>query len=153
MFEVQAETGRLRAETTDSDASSDSLTTGLKNLELTSCRDDDTFLSPATGSLVSSTTDEAPATTPATTGTLKKLNEYLVSKSIEPITQPLMEWDKASDSTKLRYTKRTVQIVSSVLHTLIPNDPGSLWQALVSSPAMRQTSLLFFSREAVSRVC
>ena len=110
----------------------------MKNLELTSCRDDETFLSPATGSLVSSTSDEAPATTPAATGTLKTLNEYLVSKSIEPITQPWMEWDKASDSTKLRYTKRTVQIVSSVLHSLIPNDPGSLWQALVSSPAMNK---------------
>ena len=48
------------------------------------------------------------------------------------------EWDKARDSTKLRYTKRIVQIVSSVLHTLIPNDPGSLWQALVSSPAMNK---------------
>ena len=49
-----------------------------------------------------------------------------------------MEWDKASDSTKQRYTKRTVEIVSSVLHTLSPNDPGSLWQAIVSSPAMNK---------------
>ena len=49
-----------------------------------------------------------------------------------------MEWDKVSDSTKRRYTKRTVEIVSSVLHTLSPNDPGSLWQAIVSSPAMNK---------------
>ena len=55
-----------------------------------------------------------------------------------PVTQPWMEWDKVSDSTKRRYTKRTVEIVSSVLHTLSPNDPGSLWQAIVSSPAMNK---------------
>ena len=32
----------------------------------------------------------------------------------------------------------TVEIVSSVLHTLSPNDPGSLWQTIVSSPAMNK---------------
>ena len=131
------ETGPSSAETTDSDVSSNSLATKLRSLEISSSRrDDDTFLSPDTGSLVSSTSDEAPATSHSVHS--KKLNEYLVSKNIAPVTQPWMEWDKVSDSTKRRYTKRTVEIVSSVHHTLSPNDPGSLWQAIVSSPAMNK---------------
>ena len=135
------ETGPSSAQTTDSDASSNGLETKLRSVEISSSRrDDETFLSPDTGSLVSSTSDEAPASKPATSQSVhsKKLNEYLVSANIAPITQPWMEWDKASDSTKQRYTKRTVEIVSSVLHTLSPNDPGSLWQAIVSSPAMNK---------------
>ena len=135
------ETGPSSAQTTDSDASSNGLETKLRSLEISSSRrDDETFLSPDNGSLVSSTSDEAPASKPATSQSVhsKNLNEYLVSANIAPITQPWMEWDKASDSTKQRYTKRTVEIVLSVLHTLSPNDPGSLWQAIVSSPAMNK---------------
>ena len=135
------ETGPSIAQATDSDASSNGLETKLRSLEMSSSRrDDETFLSPDTGSLVSSTSDEAPDSKPATSQLVhsKKLNEYLVSANIAPITQPWMEWDKASDSTKQRYTKRTAEIVSSVLHTLGPNDPGSLWQAIVSSPAMNK---------------
>ena len=135
------ETGPSSAQTTDSDASSNGLETKLRSLEISSSRrDDETFLSPDTGSLVSSTSDEAPASKLATSQSVhsKKLNEYLVSANIAPITQPWMEWDKASDSTKQRYTKRTVESVSSVLHILSPNDPGSLWQAIVSSPAMNK---------------
>ena len=133
------ETDRSSAETTESDVSSSDLATKLKGLEISSGRqDDETFLSPATGSLVSSTSDEAPADKQATSIPRKKLNEYLVSKKIAPITQPWMDWDKASDSTKQRYTKKTVEVVSSVLYTLSPNDAGSLWQAIVSSPAMKK---------------
>ncbi|KAK3715036.1 hypothetical protein QZH41_002685 [Actinostola sp. cb2023] len=47
-------------------------------------------------------------------------------------------WDKAGESTRLRYTNRTVEIVSMVLHILSPNDASSLWQAIVSSPAMKK---------------
>lgn len=135
------ETGTSRAQTTDSDISSNGLETKLRSLKISSSRrDDETFLSPDTDSLVSSTSDEVLAAKPATSHSVhsKKLNEYLVSTNIAPITQPWMEWDKVSDSTKRRYTKRTVEIVSSVLHTLSPNDPGSLWQAIVSSPAMNK---------------
>ena len=135
------ETSPSSAQTTDSDVSSNGLETKLRSLEISSSRrDDETFLSPDTGSLVSSTSDEAPASKPATSQSVhsKKLNEYLVSTNIAPITQPWMEWDKASYSTKQRHTKRTAEIVSSVLHTLSPNDPGSLWQAIVSSPAMNK---------------
>ena len=35
-------------------------------------------------------------------------------------------------------TLKTVEIVSSILRTLSPNDPGSLWQAIVSSSAMNK---------------
>ena len=136
LFQVEGETGRSSAETTCSELSSDDLATELKRLEISSRgRDDETFLSPDTGSLVSSTSDEAPTTMQEPR---KKLNEYLVSKNIPPITQPWMEWDKAGESTKKRYTKRTVEIFSSVLQDLTPNYAGSLWQAVVSSPAMNK---------------
>lgn len=126
-------------ETSDSDISTDGLTTELKTLEISSSRrDDESFLSPTSGSLVSSTSDEGIAAKPATSEPRKRLNEYLISKGIAPITQPWLEWDKASDSTKLRYTKQSVDIVSSVLHTLSPNDAGSLWKAIVSSPDMNK---------------
>lgn len=135
------EAGPSSAEMTESDVSSNSLATKLRSLEISSSqRDDETFLSPDTGSLVSSTSDEAPAAKPATSHSVhsKKLNAYLVLTNIMPITQPWMEWDKVSNSTKQRYTKWTLEIVSSVLHTLSPNDPGSLWQAIVSSPTMNK---------------
>ena len=86
LFQVEGETGRSSAETTSSELSSDDLATELKRLEISSRgRDDETFLSPDTGSLVSSTSDEAPTTMQEPR---KKLNEYLVSKNIPPITQP-----------------------------------------------------------------
>ena len=136
LFQVEGETGRSSAETTSSELSSDDLATELKRLEISSRgRDDETFLSPDTGSFVSSTSDEAPTTMQEPR---KKLNEYLVSKNIPPITQPWIEWDKAGESTKKRYTKRTVEIFSSVLQDLTPNYAGSLWQAVVSSPAMNK---------------
>lgn len=115
---------------------SDGLETESRSLEISSRRrDDETFLSPDTGSLVSTTSEEASASKP---DSREKLNEYLVSKNIEPVTQPWVEWEKASDSTKLRYTKRTAGIISSVLQDLTPNYAGSLWQAVVSSPAMNK---------------
>ena len=136
LFQVEGETDRSSAETTSSKLSSDDLATELKRLEISSRgRDDETFLSPDTGSLVSSTSDEAPTTMQEPR---KKLNEYLVSKSIPPVTQPWMEWDKAGESTKKRYTQRTLEIFSSVLQDLTPNYAGSLWQAVVSSPAMNK---------------
>ena len=87
-------------ETSDSDISTDGLTTELKTLEISSSRrDDESFLSPTSGSLFSSTSDEGIAAKPATSEPRKRLNEYLTSKGIAPITQPWLEWDKASDST------------------------------------------------------
>ena len=140
LFQVEGETGRSSAETTSSELSSDDLATELKRLEISSRgRDDETFHSPDTGSLVSSTSDEAPTTMQEPR---KKLNEYLVSKNIPPITQPWMEWDKAGESTKKRYTKRTVEIFPSVLQDLTPNHAGSLWHAVLSSPTMKKTPKL-----------
>ena len=94
------ETGPSTAQTTDSDISSNGLETKLRSLEIsTSRRDDETFLSPDTGSLVSSTSEEAPAAKPVALHSVHSeiLNEYLVSTNTAPITQPWMEWDKASD--------------------------------------------------------
>ncbi|KAJ7352724.1 hypothetical protein OS493_034332 [Desmophyllum pertusum] len=128
---------------TDSDVSSngpDGLATELSRLAISvpSPADDETFLSPDTGSIVSSTSEEAQAAKARSVVPREKLNEYLVSDGIAPITQPWLEWEKASDRTKQRYTSRTVEIVSSVLHTISPNDAGSLWQAIVSSDAMNK---------------
>jgi len=67
-----------------------------------------------------------------------KLNNFLVTVGITPVTRPFLGWDKAGESTRLRYTNRTVEIVSMVLHILSPNDASSLWQAIVSSPAMKK---------------
>ena len=36
------------------------------------------------------------------------------------------------------HLKRTAEIVSSVLRTISPKDAGSLWQAIVSSTAMKK---------------
>ena len=85
------ETGTSSAQTTDSDISSNGLETKLRSLKISfSRRDDETFLSPDTESLVSSTSDEVLAAKPATSHSVhsKKLNEYLVSTNITPITQP-----------------------------------------------------------------
>lgn len=140
MLQERMDTGSSSVETTDSDVSSDGLTTKLKTLEIsTTRRDDETFLSPDTGSIVSSTSDEAQAAKPAATSVPReKLNEFLLSTNIPPVTQPFMEWDKAGERTKQRYTKRTVEIVSSVLRTLSPKDAGALWLAIASSPAMNK---------------
>ena len=120
-----------------SESSSDGLETDLMFLEISSqgLKDDETFLSPDTASLVSSTSEESITSKP---NSREKLNEYLVSKNIEPVSQPWVEWEKASDSTKLRYTRRTAEIFSSVLHDLTPSCAGSLWQAVVSYPAMNE---------------
>ena len=59
LFQVEGERGRSSSETTSSELSSDDLATKLKRLEISSRgRDDETFFSPDTGSLVSSTSDE-----------------------------------------------------------------------------------------------
>ena len=118
----------------DSDVSSEDLATELSRLAI----DDETFLSPDTESIVSSTSEETQAVKAKPIVPQEKLNEYLVSNGIAPILQPWLEWEQVTDRTKQRYTKKTAEIVSSVLHTISPNDAGSLWQAIVSSAAMKK---------------
>ena len=123
----------------DSDTSSDDLAAELTRFEISSSgQQDETFLSPTSGSFVSSASDEGIPAKSALSKPTKKLNEYLISKGVSPVNQPWMEWDKASYSTKLRYTKRAVEIVSSVLQTLCPKDAGNLWQTIVASPEMHK---------------
>ena len=117
-----------------SDVSSQDLATELLRLAI----DDETFLSPDTESIVSSTSEETQAVKAKPIVPREKLNEYLVSNGIAPILQPWLEWEQITDRTKQRYTKKTAQIVSSVLHTISPNDAGSLWQSIVSSAAMKK---------------
>ena len=117
-----------------SDVSSQDLETELLRLAI----DDETFLSPDTESIVSSTSEETQAVKAKPIVPREKLNEYLVSNGIAPILQPWLEWEQITDRTKQRYTKKTAQIVSSVLHIISPNDAGSLWQAIVSSAAMKK---------------
>ena len=96
-------------------------------------KDDETFLSPDTASLVSSTSEESITSKP---NSREKLNEYLVSKNIEPVSQPWVEWEKASDSTKLSHTRRTADIFSPMPHDLTPSS------CLRDTASHRQTGLV-----------
>lgn len=116
----------------DSDVSPGDLGTELSRLAI----DDETFLSPDTESIASSTSEETQALMSVVPR--EKLNEYLLSDGITPIVRPWLEWEQVTDRTKQRYTKRTAEIVSSVLRTISPKDAGSLWQAIVSSSAMKK---------------
>ena len=116
----------------DSDVSPGDLGTELSRLAI----DDETFLSPDTESIASSTSDETQALMSVVPQ--EKLNEYLLSDGITPKVRPWLEWEQVTDRTKQQYTKRTAEIVSSVLRTISPKDAGSLWQAIVSSSAMKK---------------
>jgi len=118
----------------DSDVSSEDLAAELSRLAI----DDETFLSPDTDSIVSSTSEETQAVKATSVVPREQLIEYLLSDGIAPIVQPWLEWEQVSDRTKQRYTKRTAEIVSSVLRTISPKDAGSLRQAIVSSAAMKK---------------
>jgi len=118
----------------DRDVSSEDLAAQLSRLAI----DDETFLSPDTDSIVSSTSEETQAVNATSVVPRERLNDYLLSDGIAPIVQPWFEWEQVSDRTKQRYAKRTAEIVSSVLHTISPKDAVSLWQATVSSAAMKK---------------
>lgn len=118
----------------DSNVSSEDLATELSRLAI----DDETFLSPDTESIASSTSEETQAVKATSVVPREKLNEYLLSEGITPIVQPWLEWEQVTDRTKQRYTKRTAEIVSSVLRTISPKDASSLWQAIVTSAAMKK---------------
>ena len=125
----------MEKDPSDSDVSSEDLATELSRLAI----DDETFLTPDTDSIVSSTSEETqPVKAASAVVPREKLNEYLLSDGIAPIVKPLLEWEQVTDRTKQRYTKRTAEIVSSVLRTISPKDAGSLWQAIVSSTAMKK---------------
>lgn len=124
----------MEKDPSDSDVSSEDLATELSRLAI----DDETFLSPDTDSIVSSTSEEMQTVKATSVVPREKLNEYLLSDGIAPIVKPWREWGQVTDRTKQRYTKKTAEIVSSVLHTISPKDAGSLWQAIVSSAAMNK---------------
>ena len=124
----------MEKDPSDSDVSSEDLAAELSRLAI----DDETFLSPDTDSIVSSTSEETQSVRTTSVVPREKLNEYLISDGIAPIVQPWLEWEQVTDRTKQRYTKRTAEIVSSVLRTISPKDAGSLWQAIVSSAAMKK---------------
>ena len=124
----------MEKDPSDSDVSSEDLAAQLSRLAI----DDKTFLSPDTDSIVSSTSEETQALKATSVVSRERLNEYLLSDGIAPIVQPWLEWEQVSDRIKQRYTKRTAEIVSSDLRTISPEDAGSLWQATVSSVAMKK---------------
>ena len=125
----------MEKDSSDSDVSSEDLATELSRLAI----DDETFLGPDTDSIVSSTSEETqPVKAASAVVPREKLNEYLLSDGIAPIVKPWLEWEQVTDRTKQRYTKRTAEIVSSVLRTISPKDAGSLWQAIVSSSSMEK---------------
>ena len=124
----------MEKDPSDSDVLSEDLAAELSRLAIA----DETFLSPDTDSIVSSTSEETQAVKATSVVPREKLNEYFFSDGIAPIVQPWFEWEQVTDRTKQRYTKRTTEIVSSVLRTISPKDAGSLWQAIVSSAAMKK---------------
>jgi len=73
---------------TNSDVSSEDLAVELSRLAI----DNETFLSPDTESIVSSTSDERQAMKATSVLSRGKLNEYLLSDGIAPIVQPWLEW-------------------------------------------------------------
>ena len=116
----------MEKDPSDSDVSSEDLAVELSRLAI----DDETFLSPDTDSIVSSTSEETQAVKATSVVPREKLNEYLLSDGIAPIVQLWLEWEQVPDRNKQRYTKTTAEIVSLVLRTISPKDAGSLWQAI-----------------------
>ena len=82
----------------DSDVSSEDLAAEFTRLAI----DDETFLSPDTDSIVSSTSEETQAVKTTSVVPREKLNEYLISDGIAPIVQPWLEWEQVTDRTKQR---------------------------------------------------
>ena len=124
----------MERDPSDSDVSSEDQAAELSRLAI----DDETFLSPDIDSIVSSTSEETQAVKATSVVPRERLNDYLLSDGIPPIIRPWLEWEQVTDRTKQRYTKRTAEIVSSVLRTISPKDAGSLWQVIVSSAAMNK---------------
>ena len=88
----------MEKDLSDSDVSSEDLATELSRLAI----DDETFLSPDTDSIVSSTSEETQVVKVTSVVPREKLNEYLVSDGIAPIVQSWPEWEQATDRTKQR---------------------------------------------------
>jgi len=84
----------MEKDPSDSDASSEDLATELSRLAI----DDETFLSPDTDSIVSSTSEETQAVKATSVVPREKLNQYLVSDGIAPIVQPWLEWEQTVPS-------------------------------------------------------
>lgn len=65
-----------------------------------------------------------------------KLNAFLEECNIEPLRRPWIDWDKASEKTRQRYTKRACDVVSSVLSVMYPGQRNDLWNKVRSSHIM-----------------
>lgn len=65
-----------------------------------------------------------------------KLNGFLEECNIEPLGRPWIDWDKASEKTRQRYTKRACDVVCSVLSVMYPGHSHDLWNKVRSSPIM-----------------
>lgn len=57
---------------------------------------------------------------------------------VEPLGKPWVTWGEASERTRLRQTNRAIEIVSTVMKTVSPDNAGILWQRLASSKGMNQ---------------
>ena len=97
------------------------------------CEADETFLSPDTASTASTSDESAPVTE-----LRGKLNEFLISRKLEPLGKPWVNWIEASEKTRLRQTKKASEVVLAVLKTVPLDSAGSLWQRLASSTAMNK---------------
>ena len=68
--------------------------------------------------------------------TKSKLSGFLEECNIEPLGRPWIAWDKASEKTRQRYTKRACDVVCNVLSVLYPGHSHDLWNKVKSSPIM-----------------
>ena len=68
----------------------------------------------------------------------EKLNSFLSCRDVSPIRNQLKtDWDVASDRTKRYYTKKTREVVSSVLEEIAPNDAEKLWNSIANSKSLK----------------
>jgi L-rhamnose mutarotase len=109
---------------TMSDASGDKPTSDAKV-------SDDTFLSPDTASIGSTSSEEALIC--HHNKSFEKLNDFLLVSNIPPIQRRWMSWDEISEKTRQRYTRRGAEILPAVLQNISPENAGSILQAVSSS--------------------
>lgn len=67
-----------------------------------------------------------------------KLNDFLESCGLSPVSEVDMDLSSASERSRRRYIAETREVVEVVLRTLSPSHAADLWEALTTSSKMRE---------------
>lgn len=67
-----------------------------------------------------------------------KLNDFVESCGLSPISEADMDLSSASERSRRRYIAETREVVEVVLRTLSPSHAADLWEALTTSNKMRE---------------